>query len=67
MEDQIRTPGDRWSSNSKINKEYVIYHKINDATKLHGYLYKRKEGSSLKFVLGFEKNSSRKLSQNKDI
>jgi hypothetical protein len=58
MEDRVRTPGDRRSSNSKINKEYVIYHKINDAT-----IQEKREESSLKFVLGFDKNSSRKLSQ----
>jgi hypothetical protein len=50
MEDRVRTPGDRQSSNSKINKEYVIYHKINDAT-----IPEKREESSLKFVLGFEK------------
>jgi hypothetical protein len=70
MEDRVRTPGDRRSSNSKINKEYVIYHKINDAsnykiTRLT--IQEKREESSLKFVLGFEKNSSRKLSQNKDV
>ncbi len=29
--------------------------------------YTREKRRSLKFVLGFEKNSSRKLSQNKDV